>query len=66
MTSLSNNSVKMALLINGGNSHINKVCARFPKRLICDKQLETVLKHSTLFNDVQSVIQKEIAVKHNK
>ena len=29
-TNLSKNSVKMVLLMNGGNSHINQICAILP------------------------------------
>ena len=66
---LSKNSVKMALLINGGNSHIDKICARLPiKPIETSDLLQTArdtseLKHSKVFSSMQSVSHNEIAVK---
>ena len=62
----------MTLLINGGNSHVNKICAILPNITNRNVYLFTTardtweLKHPTLFNDVQSVSHKEIAVKNDK
>ena len=63
----------MKLLINGGNSHIDEICAKFRIKpqtetfnLLQTARDTSELKHSTLINDVQSVSHKEIAVKDNK
>ena len=62
----------MRLLINGGNSHIEKYVRIFLIRptetfnLLQTANDTSKLKHPTLFNDVQSVSHKEIAIKNNK
>ena len=63
----------MALLVNGGYWHIDEICARLPKikhsetsDLLQTARDTAELKHTTVFNDVQSVSHYEIAVKNNK
>ena len=62
----------MTLLVNGGNLHIDKICARLPIKPAETSDLLQIardtseLKHTTVFNDVQSVSHNEIAVKNNK
>ena len=62
----------MRLLVNGGNLHIDKICARLPNKtyrkidLLQTARDTSELKHTTVFNDVQSVSHNEIAVKNIK
>ena len=62
----------MKLLVNGGNLHIDKICARLPNKTYRTSDLlqtardTSDLKHTTEFNDVQSVSHNERAVKNNK
>ena len=69
---LSTNSVKMTLLINGGNSYNGQFVRDFRIKpaealnLLQTARDTSELKHSTLFNGVQSVSHKEITVKNYK
>ena len=63
----------MTLLVNGGNLHIDKICVgdfrikpTETSDLLQTARDTSELKHTTVFNDVQSVSHNEIAVKNNK